>query len=440
MINFLEKFWFSSNDKSEKLKNIESNIKKFSELYKIDKEILYKEYFLCEVLDMLNKNWADFLVLKWWAALSLFYWSRRFSDDLDLDVNFSFEVSSKKRHEDIESFLKKINWLVYENKDTWIRMSIKTHNTKNYVSWTVKILNKEFKNYESIWLDIVLNSFQNYEELELSKDKKDLFLFEWLKFKCLDISNFVSDKMISFWERFKLSDLYDLNFLLKYDSKIRLSDLIWKARVERYWKESEFLNNEEISEFKRNLLYRLDNIKNFNLSIMINKKIVDYREEEILWQLDTLNERLVYSDRINWKEDFVRFIEEFQEIVRNNFENHFVWDEDDINVWQLNTDNEFSDDFWEDSLDFLFEEEIELKKFSINEIRKSINHWNSRNENSKGIKLKDWKLLTIYWNLYVLIDVENKWFQNFENKEELINYLFQNQFDLIDNETFKKIF
>lgn len=485
-------------------RKLNKRFESFENEFWIRKDDICIEYFLCEVLNMLNNIWVDFLVLKWWVALSLFYWSRRFSNDLDLDLVFSISywqkewIWSSNFNNDDEKELKKevikkaitffqkqeiarLKWnkIKYQSKFTsstiemitnfWWITKDKWETLQDYINklenldvnkithatWLFIIENWTFWKSYSIVADYSFRTFNHFEEIELSKNKKELYLIDNLKYRCLWRSDIFCDKLNTLWERFKFNDLYDVKFLLDNDIKFKFSDIIEELlKSNRKWKENKFklwiedkseIRKIDPREIKNNLLWILDKLKKWEIFYLKNWKYERYWEEELKNSIDHTNKKLIFSDKIFNKEWIENFFNDFYIKVEKEFFNRILLEDEDEWIWDINENNKFSDLVWEDNLDFLDEinEETKIniknKLMNFNLIKESFNYWNKEWDiNFKIYLLNEVELLIDKNNMkYVLVFLNE--IKEFDLKEDLLEYLFLNKDSLLDMQILNKL-
>lgn len=353
-------------------------------------DIVTKEFAILKVLDLFKKQFKiDYFVLKWWTSLSLFYWSWRFSEDIDLDMLLKDNINEDTQTERARIFLKKLdtktNWLFqFEVKEKIARWVF------NF-TWNFWIPNTRIK------FDIRLKAFTDWHIMSTVKEKSDLLLEMWfpLEFECISSNLILSNKLICIWWREKWRDIYDFHFLMKNWYK---ADLEYIINYLKEYNETDnvfyWLNTKE--EFKEKLQERISYLENSHWEDMFKD----------------INEFLIDTRKID-KSTF--FIEVYEEI-ENNFEDCLIWE------WWISSLEEL--DF-----DFEFEEDISIDNIRKKEIIDFLSNWSKMNKNSWVKQFKNKK-----WDNYVL-SIENWFYKIYENwilfktlerKSDLIDYLYNN--------------
>lgn len=150
----------------------------------ISEKTLIQEYLVVLCLEILNDyKDSENLLLKWWSALSLFYWSKRFSMDLDIDLYLNFSINSKKSKSSILSMFEKIkNKKIKEKK--WIKYDFLISWWNNIEKYTCKFLftNEELNIDETIEVDLSFENEWIWVKSKIVQSKKDLYS---LKKRCL---------------------------------------------------------------------------------------------------------------------------------------------------------------------------------------------------------------------------------------------------------------
>lgn len=416
MGNFLKNIsfdWLLSFKKQKNLNNdVIEKIKNFSKQNWVSIDVVLNEYLVVLSLMIINNyREKDNLLLKWWSALSLFYWNERFSNDLDVDLylnfwlNFESIIDKEEKQKIVFSMFKEIenNW---EQKIKWVKFTFKIF--WNFIESERKIQKYKWEFHffddgnfidNKIWIDLSLENYWVWKEIWIIKHKKELYcLDENLKFMCMNESEILLQKIISFWDRIKINDVYDLNFLLnrnEIDIDLIKEQAILDYRKNKnhifYWK-----NNEEI------------------------KKIFIERIWEFLWIYRKytklkINGSLTKENKII---DLEKFFLDFKLLVEERFESNML------------------DDF------LLSNENIlKNKKFFKSFLIKHLSWWNKidikQNKKQPEILLSDCLIIKInlkescyellnWWNLI-----------KFNTKINLIEYLIENYLEEIDVELLK---
>lgn len=361
-------------------------------------DIVTKEYVIIRILDKFKREMqVDYLVLKWWTCLSLFYWSWRFSEDIDLDLLLiDWQDSTSERiminnTYRLKNLLKKLdtktNWLFeFEIKEKIARWVF-------HFKWSYWIPDVDIK------FDIRLRSFTEWLEKEIVKEKDELVWLwvVWLpfSFNCLSPIKIASNKLICIWWREKWRDLYDFLFLIKNWYKIDIN-YIRDYLYEYNERKNEFYWVEDKEDLKRKLLERID---------FLDKK----NQNELLWDI---NNFLIIDRRIE-KDSF--FIELYS-LIEEKF--------DLITIDNKDIENQFNiEDF--DLPDYWIEDnnEINIKKQEIIEFLES---WSKKwhfNWWAKRIN-KDF-VIVIENNLYCIYEWSTL-YKKIEYKKDLIDYLYKN--------------
>lgn len=147
------------------------------------------------------------------------------------------------------------------------------------------------------------------------------------------------------------------------------------------------------------------------------------------------NFKELFEDKINWldiKENREIIFKDINEFIENKNWNFLEKIIDNIKSWyeeyKINNSNIFSEEKFEiEDFDLPdIEEEI-----NISFIEKSFNYWNSMNKNSNSLKLKNWNSLTIENRTYKIYDWKEL-VEEFNNKQNLFYYLYENRKELLD--------
>lgn len=209
----------------------------FSDENQIEFDSLEYEYFIVKILEAFNEieRW-EWFVLKWWAALVLFYDILRTTKDVDVDLSFWLNLKLLTEQERLD--------FVY-NTFTMLHAKDKNFSSKNEMFfskmfWTLngfyKFWNKKIK------FDIKINKFSQWEQRKLSNLKSNLFL-DWkeLFFNCIPESLVFASKIIAFWWRTQGKDCYDIfqmcrkNFFIDLDylnkEIVKIKERVWEKNL-----------------------------------------------------------------------------------------------------------------------------------------------------------------------------------------------------------------
>jgi predicted nucleotidyltransferase component of viral defense system len=202
----------------------------------IDKEVLLntdyykqpyqkeKDYIQELFLGGIYTKFNDLLVFKGGTALSKFYNSPRFSDDLD------FSVSKKGRNEDLE---KKLDGLI-KSQTTYPTKTLRKLLKRGKIAYELSIRGPLFESlnkYQHLKIEIDQNATVFEQIKTFRRDPKYQDLIPYVAI-VMDEREILAEKVVAlmFRHNLKARDLYDLYFLVRNGTEIKISLIDKKMR------------------------------------------------------------------------------------------------------------------------------------------------------------------------------------------------------------------
>lgn len=393
--------------------NYYSKLKQKLFLYSKENWIKYdhilNEYLVVFSIDILSKyEESKFLLLKWWSALSLFYWSDRISTDLDIDLHLNFLANSNSVSNEMkiytmfkkikDKWIQNIEWMIFEFK-IWDFIN---------KSWKIKKYKWEFIfNNHILWIEnrkVEIDlSFENYwawNNLKLVDKKRELFLIEKeIKFNCMNKEEILLHKIISFWDRYKFNDLYDINFLITN----------FNLDIDEEWIREQ--SSIDYRENRDHIFYWKENLN--DIKEVFIERIHNFFKRTNQEDLDiTINKNVSKDSKIN---DYIIFFEDFLNLIQNKFE--------EKEFWELPS--------------YFIDDEVSLKKYHLTNYLKWWNKFSFKeNKKQPEMKLSDCLVIWINWDFYI-INLNWVEIERFKLKNHLIEYLITSQLNNIDLNSIK---